>query len=88
MFGARTSQIIGLLATRTIVLVLLAAVIASIGSYFAMDAWLAGFAFRTGINPLVFLVAAAAGLAIAYLTVTVQALRAARTHPVHALRYE
>jgi putative ABC transport system permease protein len=88
VFGARTSQIIGLLATRTIVLVLLAAVIASIGSYFAMDAWLAGFAFRTGINPLVFLVAAAAGLAIAYLTVTVQALRAARTHPVHALRYE
>jgi putative ABC transport system permease protein len=88
VLGARTSQIIALLAKRTLVLVLTGAVVASVVAYFVMDAWLSGFAFRAGINPLVFVVAGVAGLAIAYATVAVQSLRAARAHPVHALRYE
>ena len=53
-----------------------------------MRAWLENFAFRMDVNPLVFLVAALAGLAIAYLTVALQSAKAARAHPVRALRYE
>jgi hypothetical protein len=47
----------------------------------------ASFAFRASINPG-FLVAALAGLGIAYLTVALQSLKGARAHPVRALRYE
>jgi putative ABC transport system permease protein len=69
-------------------LVIGAAAVASVLAYLVMKAWLENFAFRTGINPLVFVVAALAGLAIAYVTVALQSLKAARAHPVHALRYE
>jgi len=88
VFGARTGQIITLLAQKTAWLVVVAAVVASVLAYIVMKGWLQNFAFRTGINPLIFLVAALAGLGIAYVTVALQSLRAARAHPVHALRYE
>jgi putative ABC transport system permease protein len=88
VFGARTGQIISLLAQRIVFLVIAAAVVASVVAYFAMAGWLRSFAFHTSINPAMFLVAALAGLAIAYLTVALQSLKAARAHPVRALRYE
>ena len=53
-----------------------------------MKAWLENFAFRAGINPLIFVAAALVGLAIAYLTVALQSMKAARAHPVASLRYE
>jgi putative ABC transport system permease protein len=88
VFGARTGQIISLLAHRIVYLVLAAAAVASVLSYVVMKAWLQNFAFRAGINPLIFVVAALAGLAIAYLTVALQSMKAARAHPVSSLRYE
>jgi putative ABC transport system permease protein len=88
VFGARTGQIISLLAHRIVYLVLGAAAVASVLSYLVMKAWLQNFAFRAGINPLIFVAAALAGLAIAYLTVALQSMKAARAHPVTSLRYE
>jgi putative ABC transport system permease protein len=88
VFGADTSQIIRLLAHRIVYLVLAASVVSSVLAYVVMSAWLRSFAFRTNINPGVFLVAALVGLGIAYLTVALQSLKAARAHPVRALRYE
>jgi putative ABC transport system permease protein len=88
VFGAHTGQIITLLAQRIVWLVLGAAVVASAIAYLVMKAWLQNFAFRTGINPLLFVAAAVAGLAIAYLTVALQSMKAARAHPVRSLRYE
>jgi putative ABC transport system permease protein len=88
VLGARPLQIVGLLAKRTLVLVLVGAVLASVGTYLAMSRWLEGFAFHTSISPLAFVVAGATGLAIAYTTVALQSLKAARTPPVHTLRYE
>ena len=88
VFGARTGQIITLLAHRIVYLVLGAAVVASAIAYAVMKAWLENFAFKAGINPLIFVAAALAGLAIAYLTVALQSMRAARAHPVTSLRYE
>ena len=88
VFGARTGQIITLLAHRIVWLVIAAAAVASVLAYLVMKAWLENFAFRTSINPLVFVAAALAGLGIAYLTVALQSWKAARAHPVHALRYE
>jgi putative ABC transport system permease protein len=88
VFGARTGQIITLLAHRIVYLVLGAAVVASVLSYLVMKAWLQNFAFKAAINPLIFVAAALAGLAIAYLTVALQSMKAARAHPVTSLRYE
>ena len=88
VFGARTGQIITLLAHRIVYLVLGAAVVASAIAYAVMKAWLENFAFRAGINPLIFVVAALAALGIAYLTVVLQSMKAARAHPVTSLRYE
>ena len=88
VFGARTGQIISLLAHRIVYLVLGAAVVASVLSYLVMKAWLQNFAFRAEINPLIFVAATIAGLGIAYLTVALQSMKAARAHPVTSLRYE
>jgi len=63
-------------------------VIASALAYVVMKAWLQNFAFRAGINPLMFVAAALAGLSIAYLTVALQSMKAARAHPVRSLRHE
>jgi putative ABC transport system permease protein len=88
VFGARTSQIIALLAHRIVYLVLGAAAVASVVAYVVMKAWLQNFAFRTGIDPLVFVSAALVGLAVAYVTVALQSMKAARAHPVASLRHE
>lgn len=88
VFGARTAQIVSLLAHRIVFLVLAAAVVASVLAYLVMSVWLRSFAFHTSINPAIFLIAALAGLGIAYLTVALQSFKAARAHPVRALRYE
>jgi putative ABC transport system permease protein len=88
VFGAHTGQIVTLLAHRIVYLVLGSAAVASVVAYVVMKAWLQNFAFRTGINPLIFLAAALAGLAIAYVTVALQGMKAARAHPVTSLRYE
>jgi putative ABC transport system permease protein len=87
VLGATTVQIITLLARRIMGIVLVAAVLASVLAYFAMDEWLTGFAYRAGINPLLFVLAAAAAAAVAFGTVALQSLKTARADPVHALRH-
>jgi putative ABC transport system permease protein len=86
VLGASAWQIVGLLARRILILVVIASVLASIAAYFAIDEWLAGFAYRAGINPLIFLLAAAAAATVAFATVAAQSWRTANADPVHALR--
>jgi len=87
VLGATTWQIIALLARRILILVLIAAVLAAIAAYFAIDQWLAGFAYKTAINPLVFVLSAAAAAAIAFATVALQSFKTASADPVQALRF-
>jgi putative ABC transport system permease protein len=86
VLGATSWQIIMLLAKRILVLVVVAAVLASIGAYFAIDEWLAGFAYRAGVNPLIFLLAAAVAAAVAFTTVALQSWKTASADPVQSLR--
>lgn len=88
VLGSSSLQIVFLLAKGILALVLVGAVVASIGAYFAMDQWLAGFAYRAPIDPLVFVVATAAALLVAFLTIALQSYKAASADPVDALRYE
>jgi putative ABC transport system permease protein len=87
VLGATSMQIITLLARRIMTIVVVAAVLASVFSYFAIDEWLTSFAYRAGINPLIFLLSAAAAAAVAFGTVALQSLKTARADPVEALRH-
>ena len=87
VLGATTWQIIALLARRILVLVLVAAVLASVIAYFGIDEWLSGFAYKAGINPMIFVLSAVAAAAVAFTTVALQSFKTASADPVEALRY-
>ena len=88
VLGATTAQIILLLSRGILILVIIGSVVASVLAWLAMDEWLAGFAYRTDINPLVFLLSATMAAAIAFITLALQSFKTARSNPIQALRYE
>jgi putative ABC transport system permease protein len=88
VLGASTFQIILLLSQRILLLVMIASGVAAVISYLAMDKWLAGFAYRAGINPLVFVLAAVLAAGVAFITVALQSYKTASADPVDALREE
>ncbi|HDT13195.1 MAG TPA: FtsX-like permease family protein, partial [Candidatus Aminicenantes bacterium] len=88
VLGASPGQVVGLLSKEFAKWVLLANIVAWPAAYFAVSSWLRDFPFRTNIPPALFVLAGAAALAIALLTVSGQALKAARSNPAEALKYE
>ena len=88
VMGSSVSDIILLLSRDFAVLVLIAIVVASPIAWYGMHKWLEDFAYRTDIGWWVFLAAGVSAMAIAMLTVSYQATRAALLNPVRALRSE
>jgi len=88
VLGASSLQIIVLLARNILLLVLAGAVVASIGAYFAIDEWLAGFAYRASVNPMVFVLSTVVAAVVAFVTIALQSFGTARADPADALRYE
>jgi len=86
--GASISSIIMLLLKQFAKWVLIANIIAWPIAYFAMNRWLQNFAYRINIGLSAFILAGLIILVIASLTVSYQAIKAARGNPVDALRYE
>lgn len=86
--GATTTGIVRLLSVDFLKLVGLAFVVATPLAYWGMQQWLASFAYRVDLGVGVFALAGGVALLIALLTVSTQALRAARTDPASALRSE
>jgi putative ABC transport system permease protein len=86
--GATVTGLVGLLSKDFLKLVGVAFVVAVPAAYWAMSQWLQGFAYRIDLGVGVFLLAGGLALTVALLTVSYQALRAARTDPVHALQNE
>jgi putative ABC transport system permease protein len=88
VLGASVRQVVASLSRDFVLLVALANLLAWPLSWYAMNRWLEGFAFRTDISWFVFFIAGASALVIALATVSGLALRAALANPVEALRYE
>ncbi len=88
VLGASTPHLVMLLSREFIFLVLLANLIAWPIAYYLMRDWLSGFAYQTDLNVLPFVASAIMALIIAFGTVSMQAIRAARSNPIDALRYE
>jgi putative ABC transport system permease protein len=88
VLGASALQIIVMLARNILMLVLAGAVVATIVAYYATNEWLTGFAYRVGINPIVFVISAAIVMAVAFGTIALQSYKAARRNPAVTLQYE
>ncbi len=88
VLGASVAGLAVLLSKEFTRWVLLANLVAWPVAYFAMSGWLRQFAYRTDVGPGNFLLAGALALAIAFLTVSYQAVRTALADPVRSLRYE
>ena len=88
VLGASVQQIVVLLSKDFTKLVAVAFILAAPVAYFVMNKWLQDFAYRTPLSPTVFVLAGFLALVIAWLTVSYQAVKAALTNPVVALRYE
>lgn len=88
VLGASALQVVLLLSRNTLALIAAAAVLGSAVAYFGIDQWLAGFAYRAAINPLIFVAATALAGLVAFATIALQSLGTARADPADSLRYE
>jgi putative ABC transport system permease protein len=88
VLGASVAGIITLLSKDFLKLVSVALILAVPIAWWAMNKWLADFAYRISIHWWVFAFAAAIALFIAFVTISSQAIKAATSNPVKSLRTE
>ncbi|MCA0238260.1 MAG: ABC transporter permease [Bacteroidetes bacterium] len=88
VLGASVGSVIGLLSRDFLLLVLIAAVIATPLAYYAMQAWLQDFIYRTPLSWWLFALTIGIALLVALLTVGLRTWGAARANPAESLRSE
>jgi putative ABC transport system permease protein len=88
VLGARSRDIVQLLAWQFSKPVIVANIIAWPIAWWVMRDWLNTFDTRVDLSPTPFVLAALIALAIAIGTIAAHALKVARANPIHALRYE
>jgi putative ABC transport system permease protein len=88
ILGASIPAIFYLLARDFIKWIVIANVIAAPLAAYAMTKYLNSYAYHTSLGPVLFLIPAVMIFAVALLTVSWQALRAAAADPVRSLRHE
>jgi putative ABC transport system permease protein len=88
VIGASVNSITVMLTKDFLKLVVIAVLIAFPLSWWAMNQWLQGFAYRIHIGAGVFVIATASVIIITILTVSFQAIKAAIANPVKSLRSE
>lgn len=88
VMGASVTEVVVLLSKEFVKWVLIANVIAWPLAYYIMNNWLNNFAYRSSMSVWIFAASGILALAIALLTVSFHAFKAATANPVDALRYE
>ena len=88
VMGASVSSIIGLLSRQFLRWVLLANILSWPVAYYVMYNWLENFAYRVNMGIVVFVFSSLITLLIAFLTLSIQSIKAATADPVDSLRYE
>jgi ABC-type antimicrobial peptide transport system permease subunit len=88
VLGAPIMSIIGLFSKEFLLLISIAFIIAAPVGYYAMHSWLQNYAYHINIGAGIFLIAIAASISIAAITISYQAIKAALVNPVKSLRSE
>jgi putative ABC transport system permease protein len=88
VLGASVASLVAFLSKDFVKLMLLANLLGWPLAYAASQKWLENFAYRIDLTAWIFLAAGALSLAIALLTISFRAIKAALANPVEALRYE
>ncbi len=88
VLGASVGSLFGLLSKQFLALVFIAFLIAVPIAWGVMSNWLQDYAYRITISWWMFLIAGAFAVAIALITVSFQAIKAATANPVKSLRTE
>ena len=88
VLGASVSDITVILSKDFFLLVIMSNVIAWPISFYVMNKWLQGFAYRVELSWWVFVLASLMALLIAMMTVSWRAIKSATANPVESLRYE
>lgn len=86
--GARSNNIISLLAKYYLLLALATLGLASPISVYLLDRWLQNFVYRATLSWWIFALSGTISLAIIVVTAGIHVLHAARTKPADSLRYE
>lgn len=88
VLGSSVSAIVLLLSKDFVFLLLTAFFIATPLAWWMMDKWLENFAYHVDISWWMFVLGGFVTITLALLTVSIQAVRAARANPVNSLRDE
>ncbi len=88
VLGATEKGIINMMAKGVLLSLSLSVLIAWPLAWYMTRDWLNGFPYNIGFQPMLFLVAALLAMVIALITVSLTALKTARTNPAEALHYE
>jgi putative ABC transport system permease protein len=88
VLGASVTTIVNMLSREFLLLVVIACVIAMPLAYYFMQQWLRSFAYHISLGSGVFGIAGITTLAVAVVTISLKAVRAAMNNPVDSLRNE
>jgi putative ABC transport system permease protein len=88
VMGASVSTIVRLINREFLLLVLFSNIVAWPIAWYFMKDWLNNFTYRIDLTIWPFIISGIIAILIALLSVTYKAIKASRTNPVNALRYE
>ena len=88
VFGASERRVLGMISSEFLILMIIALVIATPVVIVVMREWLQNYVYRINIGPMVFVWTVLLTLVSTAITISFQALKAARTNPAKALRME
>ena len=88
VMGASVSTIVRLINQEFLILVLVSNVVSWPIAWYFMKDWLNNFVYKIDLTIWPFIISGIIAILIALLSVTYKALKASRTNPVNALRYE
>ncbi|HCZ34526.1 MAG TPA: hypothetical protein DHV26_01205 [Cytophagales bacterium] len=88
VFGSSTPQLVRWIYSGYVKVILIATIIAWSLGYYWMNKWLSGFAFKTELTSIQFILPTLIMISILLLTTAIQTIKASRTNPVENLRNE
>jgi putative ABC transport system permease protein len=87
-YGASIQVVLSLLSKEVMYLIMISSLIAYPIAYFGSKYWLAGFADKVKISPLIYVLATLVALAVGWISISYQTIKAANYNPARALRIE